>query len=542
MINEFEVKMSPESNWELRQINIYNDISFSNTHSKSSETHPHSFTSISKNSNLNFDIAQNEKYFVLSITNEKIDIKIRAISRIGLEYIIYHAMLNDPRDTGRPLTFYPHLGNCEAILDEENSKKNSYTGLFNLLLLCLFLTHLRFIFKNIKNIGLLLTPSYIGRIFVIENNIFVILTIGHVSMVTFFTYLIEHLASTNENFKKIYIMHCFNIAYLLFTPLFFHKLNLITPISGFVGLFIIAAFALKLISYAHFWYDVRRFIDNKKRLFVKDPEIKSLQGDVYKEIREVIDNYPNNITFSNLLEFLVMPVLCYQYKYPRTNRINRKNALFYFISFIICASLIFFIFVQIEIPIIENTFKDILQKNYFEILEKIGYLSIPNVYSWILMFYAFFHCWLNFLAEISFFADRTFYKDWWNSLYLDEYWRKWNIPTHYWLMRHVYNPLRRRNVSRFACVGLTFFVSGLLHEYVCSGALGCVNYWAFIGIFVNFPVSFMQNYIREQKKFEGIKNSQMWNLFFWISFCFIGQPLMFLIYSYQYYKISTKIE
>ena len=79
MINEFEVKMSPESNWELRQINIYNDISFSNTHSKSSETHPHSFTSISKNSNLNFDIAQNEKYFVLSITNEKIDIKIRAI-------------------------------------------------------------------------------------------------------------------------------------------------------------------------------------------------------------------------------------------------------------------------------------------------------------------------------------------------------------------------------------------------------------------------------------------------------------------------------
>ena len=536
MLNDFEVKMSPESDWELRQVNIYNDISFSNINTTNKKVNHHSFTSIPKSPNNNFSISQvDNKYYILTISNDNVYIKIRAVSRISLEYIIFHATQKDPKDTGRPLTFYPHLSNFQAILDEENSKKNKYTGLFNLVLLCLFLTHFRLIFKNVKNIGILLTPQYLMKIFSFQNNLFVFLTIGHVVTVIFFTYLIEKLASTNENFKKIYIMHCFNIAYLLFIPLFFHKINIISPISGFLGLFIISAFALKLISYAHFWYDVRRFIDNKRRLFVKDPEIKSLQGDVYKEIREVIDNYPNNITFMNLLEFLTMPVLCYQYKYPRTNRVKKRKAAFYLISFIFCVSLIIFIFVQIEIPIIETTFKDIQHKNYLEIIEKLGYLSIPNVYSWILMFYAFFHCWLNYLAEISQFADRNFYKDWWNSLYLDEYWRKWNIPTHFWLMRHVYNPLRRRGLNRFWCVGITFFVSGLLHEYVCSGALGVVNYWAFIGIFVNFPVTMIQNYIREQKKFSFIKNSQMWNVFFWISFCFVGQPLLFLIYSYQYY-------
>lgn len=43
------------------------------------------------------------------------------------------------------------------------------------------------------------------------------------------------------------------------------------------------------------------------------------------------------------------------------------------------------------------------------------------------MFYSLFHCMLNFMAEITYFGDRQFYKDWWNSSYIDEYWRTWNL-------------------------------------------------------------------------------------------------------------------
>ena len=41
--------------------------------------------------------------------------------------------------------------------------------------------------------------------------------------------------------------------------------------------------------------------------------------------------------------------------------------------------------------------------------------QIPNLYIWLLMFYCFFHLWLNILAELLRFGDRAFYKDWWNA-------------------------------------------------------------------------------------------------------------------------------
>lgn len=93
---------------------------------------------------------------------------------------------------------------------------------------------------------------------------------------------------------------------------------------------------MKLISYAHFWSDVRRFIDNKARLFSKDKSMMNLQGDIYKDILEVIDNYPNNITLRNLISFLFKPVLCYQYKYPKSARVRKRYVFFYGIQVFIC--------------------------------------------------------------------------------------------------------------------------------------------------------------------------------------------------------------
>ena len=57
MLNDFEVKMSPESDWELRQVTIYNDISFSNINTTNEKVNHHSFTSIPKSPNNNFSIS-----------------------------------------------------------------------------------------------------------------------------------------------------------------------------------------------------------------------------------------------------------------------------------------------------------------------------------------------------------------------------------------------------------------------------------------------------------------------------------------------------
>ena len=79
------------------------------------------------------------------------------------------------------------------------------------------------------------------------------------------------------------------------------------------------------------------------------------------------------------------------------------------------------------LPTIQNAMKFFKADDYLNIIERILKLAIPNVYGWILMFYAFFHAWLNLLGELTRFGDRVFYKDWWNSLYIDEYWRTWNL-------------------------------------------------------------------------------------------------------------------
>lgn len=66
-------------------------------------------------------------------------------------------------------------------------------------------------------------------------------------------------------------------------------------------------------------------------------------------------------------------------------------------------------------------------------------------------------------------------------------------------MRHVYNPLRRRKIDKVTCSGIVFFISAIFHEYVISGALGYTQYWSFIAMFSNFPVSLFQEYLKKIK-------------------------------------------
>ena len=56
---------------------------------------------------------------------------------------------------------------------------------------------------------------------------------------------------------------------------------------------------------------------------------------------------------------------------------------------------------------------------------------------------------LNTLGEIIGFADRQFYRDWWNASNIKNFWMTWNIPVHKWCVRHLFKPMLYSGYSVF---------------------------------------------------------------------------------------------
>ena len=131
--------------------------------------------------------------------------------------------------------------------------------------------------------------------------------------------------------------------------------------------------------------------------------------------------FPANVTIPDFTYFLAAPTLVYETSYPRNKEIRWLWAMKEAVTCIICFSLAQLVFSQFCLPILADV------ENSKGLFHDIMRLSIPSILAWLLSFYAFFHCYLNTIAEFLRFADREFYKDWWNSTTLDMFWRKWNI-------------------------------------------------------------------------------------------------------------------
>ena len=242
--------------------------------------------------------------------------------------------------------------------------------------------------------------------------------------------------------------------------------------------------------------------------------------------------------------FVAVPTLCYQVEYPRTRRVRRVWLAKRILELMTVALLMAFMVLQYWIPILSNV-KFTQGRGVHNVsnsadgargcaagatllLERVLKISVPVLYAWLLMFVGFFHLWFNVLAELTRFADRQFYKDWWNATNLEEYWRKWNLPVHNWLVRHVYFPCLRAGLSKMQAQLVVFFLSAALHELVISVPCRTVRLWAFIGMFAQAPLVLLT------KKLEGVfGKSQLGNCFFWVTFCIFGQPLCVLLYYFD---------
>jgi len=144
--------------------------------------------------------------------------------------------------------------------------------------------------------------------------------------------------------------------------------------------------------------------------------------------------------------------------------------------------------------------------------------------SYLLLFFIIFECICNAFAELSFFADRQFYEDWWNSTSWDEFSRKWNKPVHAFLLRHVYGPsIFSYKFSKPSAMFMTFLLSACVHELVMAVVTQKIRMYLFVLQLCQIPLILLS-------RVPAIKrNKLMGNVVFWLGL-YAGFPLLCVAY------------
>ncbi|WFD05575.1 sterol O-acyltransferase [Malassezia vespertilionis] len=230
--------------------------------------------------------------------------------------------------------------------------------------------------------------------------------------------------------------------------------------------------------------------------------------------------WPYNATMANFLDFQLCPTLVYRLQYPRTASFRPMYLLERILATVGTFIVIYAVTVNYIIPVTltaENT-------TWTSVLTVFLRLAAPMMLCYLLIFYIMFECVCNGFAELTQFADREFYQDWWNSASMAEFSRKWNRPVHNFLLQHVYVSLIfSMGVSKTTAAISTFLFSSVLHELVMILVSGKLRGYLFFAQMSQYPLILMA-----RTKF--IENNRtLGNLIFWIGLL-IGFPLLNIAY------------
>ncbi|KAH0945911.1 hypothetical protein HN011_002871 [Eciton burchellii] len=231
---------------------------------------------------------------------------------------------------------------------------------------------------------------------------------------------------------------------------------------------------------------------------------------------------PKGPGFSQYLYFLFAPTLVYRDNYPRTKKIRWTIVAWNFFEVALAIFYLAFIMERLLLPAFRDFGTQPLERKWF--VKNIIEASIPGILFFLSGNYLLLHSWLNAWAELLQFADRMFYKDWWNSTSYRAYYRTWNVVVHDWLYTYIYKDIyeilspRNKILATFT----VFFVSAIFHEYIIAFMFHFFYPVMFV-LFGGFGFAFV---------FLGKIASS--NMFMWLSFC-LGNGIMFSLYSMEYY-------
>lgn len=252
-----------------------------------------------------------------------------------------------------------------------------------------------------------------------------------------------------------------------------------------------------------------------------------LQGNISRQ--PGASQYPHNLTLSNFFDWTSLPTLVYELEYPRQETINwwyvaEKSAATLGVIWIMIVISQAYIY-----PVVMSTMQQKaqgmpLEQRWREFPWVVSDMLFPLLLEQLLAWYAIWECLLNVLAEVTRFADRGFYGDWWNSVSYADYARDWNRPVHTFLLRHVYHSsISELRLSKTEAMFGTFLLSALVHEVLMVCLFQKVRGYLFLFQLSQIPLAAMTRW----RVFKG--REVLGNILFWLGL-FIGPSLITGLY------------
>uniref|UniRef100_A0A0K0E102 O-acyltransferase n=1 Tax=Strongyloides stercoralis TaxID=6248 RepID=A0A0K0E102_STRER len=413
-------------------------------------------------------------------------------------------------------------------LFSSSSGWTNYRGFLNLIILLLVISNGRVALENLMKYGILVTPiewiKFIFTDFYTLSN-FSIILLSNITIVIVL-YVEKLLANNYINNKVAITFYIFLLLSHITIPaiivLYYIDVN---PLFTNLALSIIVVQFLKLWSYI----EVNYWCRSQESSTIIDRRNSSDSNDSGSSFIQPKNVYPENLTFYDIYYFMAAPTLCYELNFPRTPGRRKTFLIKRLIEMIFLPILYVALCQQWIVPLVKNGVVPFSEMNISKMTERVLKLAIPNLLLWLLMFYTIFHSFLNLIAEILRFADREFYRDFWNAESIGMFWRTWNIPVHRWCVRHCFIPLIELGYTKYVASIAVFVISAFFHEYLVSIPLKMFRLWAFNGMLFQIPLNMFCD--------RFVKTGKIGNIIVWLSLI-LGQPMAILMYVHDWYMIN----
>ncbi|PNY23376.1 O-acyltransferase, partial [Tolypocladium capitatum] len=247
-------------------------------------------------------------------------------------------------------------------------------------------------------------------------------------------------------------------------------------------------------------------------------ELETLREALARELTSPMGNvtYPRNLTWANYLDYLLCPTLCYELEYPRTASVNWTSLVSKVVATFGCIFLLTVTSEEFILPVLVDAERRLaavqaldgggsLSDALLILAESISWLLFPFMLTFLLVFLVIFEYVLGAFAEITRFADRHFYADWWNSTDWMEFSREWNVPVYSFLRRHVYSA-SRPHTGKMAATVITFVISAVGHEVVMACITKKIRGYGFVCQMLQLPIVMLQRtrWVRERQTLNNV--------------------------------------